>query len=295
MSRHAEPELTADPHGQLRLGPREFEQICELARRSFGLDLRPGKEGLVAARLRRLVREGGFRCFEDYYRGLLRDTTGAALEAMIDALTTNHTSFLREPEHFEFLRQEVLPRFPARVPLEVWSAACATGEEVWSLAIVLLEALGSGGFRISGTDVSHKALAFAERGCYPADRCEPLPAAWLHRHFTPEGRPPRGWRVADVLRRSAAFRHLNLVESYFWGRRFPVIFCRNVLIYFDAPTQTQVIRQIEECLEPGGYLFVGHAESLGRIGHSLEYVRPAVYRKPLANGAGRGRIMEARF
>jgi chemotaxis protein methyltransferase CheR len=294
VSRHAEPGRTAAAGGELRLGAREFEQICELARRSFGLDLKPGKEGLVAARLRRLVHDGGFCCFEDYYRSLLRDTTGAALEGMIDALSTNHTSFLREPEHFEFLRQEVLPRLPARVPVEVWSAACATGEEAWTLAIVLLEALGPGGFRVSGSDVSHKALAFAGRACYPADRCEALPAGWLASHFIPEGRPVKAWRVSDAVRRAVAFRHLNLVESYFWGRRFPVIFCRNVLIYFDAPTQAHVIRQIEECLEPGGYLFVGHAESLTRMDHSLEYVRPAVYRKPASCGA-RGRRKEARF
>ena len=262
------------------LAPREFQQIRELAYRTFGLDLKSGKEELVSARLRRLVRNGGFRCFEEYYRSVLADTTGAGLSAMIDALATNHTSFLREADHFEFLRQKVLPRLARRDLVEVWSAACSTGEEVWTLAIVLCEALPAQKFRVVGTDISQKALAFAEHAVYPVERCQGLPAGWLARYFAADGRPAQAYGVSPALRGLAAFRRINLVKSYTWGRQFPVIFCRNVMIYFDRPTQEHVIRQLADCLEPGGYLFVGHAESLTRISHSLEYVQPAVYRKP---------------
>jgi chemotaxis protein methyltransferase CheR len=124
-----------------------------------------------------------------------------------------------------------------------------------------------------------RALRFAERGVYPIDRCGGLPAAWLTRHFEPIDRTPTGYRITAAIRSQASFRRINLVERLAWPRRFPAIFCRNVMIYFDASTQEQVVGQLSECLEPGGYLFVGHAESLTRISHSLEYVRPAVYRK----------------
>jgi chemotaxis protein methyltransferase CheR len=262
------------------LGRREFEAIRQLAYRTFGLDLKSGKEELVSARLRRLVRDGGFRSFDDYYHSILADTTGRGLAAMIDALATNHTAFLREPDHFEFLREQVLPGLAGRDTVDLWSAACATGEEVWTLAMVLREAQPARRIRISGSDISQKALAFAERGVYPVDRCQPLPAAWLSRHFVAQGRPPQSWSVSAELRALATFRRLNLLQDYRWGRQFPVIFCRNVMIYFDRPTQEQVVRQLSACLEPGGYLFVGHAESLHPVSHSLEYVQPAIYRKP---------------
>ena len=261
------------------LKPKEFEQIRQLAYRTFGLDLKAGKEELVSARLRRLVRAGGHRSFDDYYHGVVADTTGAGLAAMIDALATNHTQFLREPDHFDFLRQTALPQLARRDMFELWTAACSTGEEVWTLAMVLEEAI-PGKFRITASDISGKALAFAERAVYPVDRCHGVPAAWLSRNFIADGRPPKTWRVSPALRALATFRRINLVQNYSWGRQFPVIFCRNVMIYFDRPTQEQVLRQLTAWLEPGGYLFVGHAESLTRVSHSLEYVQPAVYRKP---------------
>ena len=124
------------------LAPQEFEQIRQLAYRTFGLDLKPGKEELVSARLRKLVRGGGFRSFQEYYKSIVQDGTGKSLLTMIDALATNHTSFLREPDHFQFLRDHVVPELGGRDTFEVWSAACSTGEEVWTLAMVLNEAPG---------------------------------------------------------------------------------------------------------------------------------------------------------
>ncbi|MEO8594804.1 MAG: protein-glutamate O-methyltransferase CheR [Candidatus Solibacter sp.] len=261
------------------LTPQEFEQFRQLAYRVFGLDLKSGKEELVCGRLRKLVRDGGFRRYQDYYKSIVEDRTGEGLRAMIDALATNHTSFLREPDHFQFLREQVIPTMGARDPIEVWSAACSTGEEVWTLAMVLNEALPQKKVRISASDISNKALNFAQRAWYPAERCQGLPAAWLSRYFSAEGRPAASYRVAPAVRTQAVFRRLNLLESYSWERLFPVIFCRNVMIYFDRATQERVIEGLTRSLEPGGYLFVGHAESLTRISHGLEFVKPAVYRK----------------
>jgi len=262
------------------LAPQEFEQIRQLAYRTFGLDLKSGKEELVSARLRKLVRGAGFHSFQDYYRSVVQDRTGQSLLAMIDALATNHTSFMREPDHFQFLRDQVVPCLGARDPIEVWSAACSTGEEVWTLAMVLDEALPHRRVRIAASDISNKALSFAQRAVYPVERCHGVSAAWLSRYFAAQGRPPVSYQIAPALRAQVAFRRLNLIESYSWPRPFPIVFCRNVMIYFDRQTQERVIAGLSQNLEPGGYLFVGHAESLTRVSHLLEYVRPAVYRKP---------------
>ena len=263
------------------LGAQEFEQLRQMAHSAFGLDLKPGKEELVTARLRRLVRSGGFSSYREYCRHVLSDSTGEALAAMIDALATNHTSFLREPDHFDFLRQEVFPKLATRSSIEVWSAACSTGEEVWTLACLFQDALPSRNLRIVATDISRKALHFASQASYPAERCQGVPAAWLARYFTCEPGPVKTYRITPQIRGLASFRRLNLLEAYGWPRPFPLIFCRNVMIYFDKPTQERVVRQLTEYLEPGGYLLVGHAESLTRVTHSLDYVKPAVYRKPV--------------
>jgi chemotaxis protein methyltransferase CheR len=262
------------------LAPAEFEQIRQLAHRAFGLDLRSGKEELVSARLRRLVRNGGFQSFRQYYRHVLGDATGKALAAMVDALATNHTSFLREPDHFEFLREQVAPRLAGRESVEVWSAACATGEEAWTLAFVLNDALPNRRVRILATDISNRALESARSAIYAAEKCHILPATWMSRYFVRESGSPPAFRVAPAVREQACFRRLNLIEPYGWTQRFPVIFCRNVMIYFDRQTQESVVKRLSEHLEPGGYLFVGHAESLAGMTHLLEHVRPAVYRKP---------------
>jgi chemotaxis protein methyltransferase CheR len=140
------------------LGARDFDQIRHLAHGTFGLDLKPGKEELVAARLRRLLRKDGFRSFQDYYRHVLADRSGVALAAMIDALATNHTAFLREPDHFTFLREKVLPSLATRDTLEIWCAACSTGEEVWTLAMILNEACPQRRISIAASDISNKAL-----------------------------------------------------------------------------------------------------------------------------------------
>ena len=260
------------------LRPNEFEQIRTLARRASGLDLQPGKEELVSARLRRLVRAGGHQSFRDYYDAVRADATGKALASMIDALTTNHTSFLRESGHFEFLRRHVLSKWPRNRPLDIWSAGCATGEEVWTIAFLVNDALPGQFLRITATDISMHALAFAERAIYPAARCEGIPRKWLLRYLTAIG--DDSYRVVQSVREQAAFTRLNLIEPLPWRRLFPAIFCRNVMIYFDRSTQERVVQALADRLEPGGYLFVGHSEGLTRVKHSLEYVRPAVYRKP---------------
>ena len=262
------------------LGPIEFEQIRQLARQTFGLDLKSGKEDMVAARLRRLVREGGFRSYRDYHRHVVGDSTGRALAAMVDALATNHTAFLREPTHFDYFREQVIPICSRRGSAAIWCAACATGEEVWTLAFLLNDALPNHTIHITASDISYKALRAARRAEYPVERCEALPARWIDRYLVPAGRPPASYRVCNEIRAQVSFHRFNLLDPVPWSQQFPAIFCRNVMIYFDQATQERVVAQLSSSLEPGGHLFVGHAESLTRVAHGLEYVRPAIYRKP---------------
>lgn len=267
------------------LASREFEEIRELAYRAFGLDLRHGKEDLVCARLQRLVRGGGFRSYQEYYRHVRSDSTGESLMELIDALATNHTAFLREADHYEFLRGHVAPELARRPTVTIWSAACSTGEEVWTLVLLLRHVLPSSKLRVIGSDISRKALRQAVHAVYPSERVAALPRAWLEAGFATNGCPPGSYRVIPTIREYAKFRRLNLIEPFPWTVQFPVIFCRNVMIYFDRPTQKEVVHKLSRSLEIGGYLFVGHAESLSGLDHGLEYVRPAVYRKP-AGGQG---------
>jgi chemotaxis protein methyltransferase CheR len=268
-----------------RLSKREFEEIRQLAHRSFGLDLKPGKEEMVSARLGRLVSAGSFGSFHEYARHVAADSTGTALAALIDALATNHTSFLRESEHFDFFRQRVAPGLSRRVAPEIWCAACSTGEEVWTLACLWNDAFHNQNLRIYASDISNKALRRAQAGKYPKETCAPLPASWLNRYFEREEQPDPCYRVRARLRSQVVFRRINLMEPLPWQRQFPAIFCRNVMIYFDRKTQQEVVRRLTGCLEPGGYFFTGHAESLAGISHALQYVQPALYRKPEARRA----------
>jgi chemotaxis protein methyltransferase CheR len=258
-------------------GP-EFQQIRRLAHEKFGLDLRQGKEELVSARLGRQMREARFRTFEEYYRNVLEDSTGAALTAMIDALTTNFTSFFREGAHFEFLRKSVLPAPGGRI--RIWSAACATGEEPYTIAIAALEELGGAAptrVQILATDISTRALAAARAGIYHADHCEGIPDALASRYLLRGSQGRR--RVKDAVRRMVDFQRLNLIEPFDRLGPFRTIFCRNVMIYFDGPTRESLVNRLAAVLEPGGWLLTGHAESLTGLHHPLAYVKPAVYRK----------------
>jgi chemotaxis protein methyltransferase CheR len=261
----------------------EFDQFRQLAYDQFGLDLRPGKEQLVSARLSKKMRELKLRSYRDYYRHVTSDTTGEALAAMIDVLTTNHTGFFREAAHFDFLREIVLPEIRSRDALAFWSAACSSGEEPYTLAFSVLQELGTNclpKLRILATDISNRILARAGKGIYPAERFREVSPKQLRSYLL---RGVQGGKetylVRQEIRSIVSFRRLNLMEQFPHDFVFPVIFCRNVMIYFDRPTQQQVVRRLAACLEPGGYLFIGHAESLNGLDIPLKYVRPAVYRK----------------
>ncbi|MCC6362020.1 MAG: protein-glutamate O-methyltransferase CheR [Bryobacterales bacterium] len=270
----------------------EFAKIRKLAYDTFGLDLKAGKETLVSARLARQIRQSGCATFEEYYRQVVEDRTGESLINLIDALTTNHTAFFREPAHFDFLRKRFLPEHAGRGNIDIWSAACSSGEEPYSIAMCLLEELGTASkqrVRILATDISTRVLAKAAQGVYPAERFEGMAPLQLRRHFLRGEEQWNGWcRVKKDVRDLVEFRRLNLLEPLSQVGCFGLIFCRNVMIYFDKPTQQQVVQRLSGCLMPGGYLFTGHSESLTGIEHRLRYIQPAVYQKPPLENLERG-------
>ena len=266
---------------EIRLTPGEFTQVRELVRRGFGLNLQAGKETLVAARLSKQIRAGGFRSFAEYFRHVSSDLSGEPLIALIDALTTNHTGFMRERQHFQYLMRVVLPRYLDRPQLSIWSAASSSGEEPYSILFTLLHSLAdrpAPKISILATDISTRVLAAARRAVYPTGRLTGLPNGWLRR-FLEKEEGQSAYRVRADVARQVTFRRLNLMEPFATIGRFPIIFCRNVMIYFDHHTREELVLRLVERLEPGGYLFVGHAESLLNIAHGLEYVGPAVYRR----------------
>jgi chemotaxis protein methyltransferase CheR len=272
----------ADPPALLpALGKQVFEKFRRLAHDKFGLNLTDAKQELVAARLGKKLRELKIPSYEDYYDLVLADRTGESLIALIDALSTNHTSFLREASHFDFLVTNVLPKLRKRATIDIWSAPCSTGEEPYSIAVTLLEQLGSPpkpALRIRATDISTRALAVAQKGAYTTDRLVGLPMTLVKKYFTQAG--PGSFQISPEVRKMVEFERVNLIEPMRSGRLFPIIFCRNVMIYFDKTTQERVVHGLSRFLEPGGHLLIGHSESLMGVRHSLEYVQPSIYRNP---------------
>ncbi len=272
------------------LSQSDFQRFRELAYSRFGLDLREGKQDLVAARLGKRMRQAGIATFADYYKYVVSDSSGQALVEMIDSLTTNHTSFLREKAHFDLLARIVREAGPAAGGMQIWSAACSTGEEPYTILFTMLEANPGLARRVAplifATDISTRALGHAGKGVYPRERLAELPAEWLRNCFSAAAGETGSLRVRPELTRLIEFRRLNLIEPFRHGRQFDVIFCRNVMIYFDRRTQQDLVRRFHECLLPGGYLLVGHSESLSGVDHPFSYVRPAVYRREGGKKAG---------
>ena len=270
--------------GLTELTSKEFDHIRKLAHQKFGLNLHSGKEAMVTARLSRALRRHNFRSFREYYEFVQGDRTGRALQELIDALTTNFTNFLREPSHFHFLTNTVVPQLRHQPRIEFWSAACSSGEEPYSIALTMLDALGEEALhkvRILATDICVDVLEKTREGVYAAERLAGLPPAWLQRYFEPvAGSRGSAFRVKTEVRRMVTVLPANLIEPFRPGNRFHVIFCRNVMIYFDRQTQGLLVQRMEEVLQPDGYLMIGHAEGLAGVSHGLAYVGPSIFRKP---------------
>jgi chemotaxis protein methyltransferase CheR len=268
---------------EARLSDADLSRIVRLVYERSGISLHSGKRALVMARLQKRLRSGGFTSFKKYLELVERDRSGTEVTALLDAIATNHTSFFREPQHFDFLKKTVLASFAGGKPLRVWSAACSSGEEPVTIAITVLDALQSAtppSIRLLATDLSTKALATASAGVYKMDRVASIPLDILRRHFQKGmGEQAGTARVAPHVRKLIEYRQLNFLDATDLNERFDVIFCRNVMIYFDHTMQQRVVSLLERHLVPGGYLFISHSESLNGTTHGLRWVAPAVYQR----------------
>jgi chemotaxis protein methyltransferase CheR len=281
------PAITLlDKH--LNLTDQEFEQVSDLVYQHCGINLHDGKKELVRSRLAKLLRTKEMTNYSDYLAYVTSDTTGTAFSELIDAISTNLTSFFREPDHFDFLRNRYLPELlektsPSGQKIRAWSAGCSSGEEPYTIAITLLDAIPAAekwDIKILATDISTRILKTAQQGIYDPERIEPVPAALKHRFLL--HRKMNGasvYEVSDMLRERIAFKYLNLMNDFPFHGPFNFIFCRNVMIYFDKPTQQRLIERFWKVLSPGGLLFTGHSESLTGIKHAFHYVQPTIYRK----------------
>ena len=271
------------------LSDQDFKAFAGLVHEKAGIKLHDGKKELVRARLSSVIREGQFRDFRDYYDHIIQDPSGDELVKLLDSISTNLTNFFREPGHFNFMIQKFLPELEDEQKkrgenrLRIWSAGCSTGEEPYSIAITVLDHspyFRQGDVRILATDLSTRVLEKAGQGIYAYDRLATMPVATLRKHFRKGRDRWEGYyRVIEGTRSLAVFRHLNLIEKLPFKKRFDLIFCRNVMIYFDKETQARLVSSFFNTLAPGGYLFIGHSESLTGLGQSFKYIQPTIYRK----------------
>lgn len=268
------------------LTDKEFEQFQALIYQQVGIKLEYPKRTLLVSRLSKRLRELELGTFQAYYDCVSRKGGEEELTRLLDLISTNKTDFYREPFHFEFLRNQVLPEVQGTRILRVWSSASSSGEEPYSIAMSLRDALpdiSRWDIKILASDISTRVLAKAASGMYEEERVSQLPKDLVHRHFLCGKGPQIGkFKIRPDVAKLVAFRRINLMDPTFPIRSpLDVIFCRNVMIYFDRPTQTRLIEKFFRYLRPGGYLFIGHSESLQWIEHQFMYVRPTIYQKPV--------------
>ena len=274
----------------LVLTDRDFRKISNLVYEHCGINLHDGKKELVRARLAKRLRVARFKTFPEYMRSVLNDHTGKEFSVLIDALSTNLTSFFREKQHFQFLKEKFLPaliskkRKKSKFKLRVWSAGCSSGEEPYSIAITLLDATQGQGrwdVKVLATDISTSMLEVAKDGIYDAQRIAPVSQMQKQKYLTVNGtRRQKTFEVNHLLKDAVIFKYLNLMKE--WPVKGPLdfIFCRNVMIYFDKATQEKLINRFWDLLDSGGILFTGHSESLTGVEHKFEYIQPTIYAKP---------------
>jgi len=273
-----------------QIAPADYQRFADLIYQTCGIHMNASKRLMVETRLRKRLRATGLKTFREYWKRLHDPTDqGVELVLFIDAMTTNKTEFFREPVHFVYLTKKLLPAIGQRAkqaarPVRVWSAGCSTGKEAYTLAMVLSECRERGevgDFEILGTDISTEVLGKARRAVYEPEEIEPIPEA-LRKKYLLRRRGDGGgrFRIAPELRARVRFERLNFMDNGFrLEALFDIIFCRNVIIYFDRETQAKVVNKLVESLDPQGYFFTGHSETLSGFATQLVSVAPTIYRK----------------
>lgn len=268
-----------------KITTKEFNQLATYIHEEYGIYLRPEKKELLIARLHKIMEQQGFKNYDEYYKYILNDKTGKGQTTLVNQITTNYTFFMREAQHFKYFKEVVLPFWKRNIgdgDLRVWCAACATGEEAYTLAILIYEAFAMErqvwDTKLLATDLSLKALEHAKKGIYEVERMKELPLSWRTRYFKKLDKEQ--YMAKEMIKQEIIYRRFNLMEAHFpFKRKFHVIFCRNVMIYFDEPTRQRLLKKLYDSLEWGGYLFIGQSESINCGLYGFKHIMPAVYQK----------------
>ncbi len=265
----------------------EFQRLVKFMYDNFGINL-SAKKVLVQGRLGNMLKERGFTNYNDYIDTVLKDTTGAEVTTILNKLTTNHTFFMREPEHYTFMKETILPYMVETCAkdhiIRIWSAACSSGEECYTTAMLIDQYFGpekaKWDTRILATDISQSVIAKAKAGIYQEEGMKGLSNEWKARYFNNLGGGK--YEICQGIKDEVIFKTFNLMDPMpdkYKSKPFDLIFCRNVMIYFDQPTKQALVNRFYDVVKPGGYFFIGHAESVSRSETKFEYLKPAIYRR----------------
>lgn len=262
----------------------EFRILTSFMKENYGINLSK-KRTLIEGRLGLLLKKNGFDSFESFIEYAINDSSGEAVNLLLNKLTTNYTYFYREEEHYQYVESVILPELTGRIKnhdLRCWSAGCSSGEEAYTLAMTIDQYFGSDkkawDSTILATDLSKSVLNKAKKGIYGFNSLEKLPRYKIEEYFTQTDE--NNFAIKDFLKKEVVFKYFNLLdENYPFKKKFHLIFCRNVMIYFERSTKELLVKKFYDVLENGGYLIIGHSESLNGMMSNFKYVRPSIYRK----------------
>ena len=264
---------------------KEFQQLSTYIQANYGINLTDKKKTLVMSRLNKVLHELGLESYAEYIDYVKAEPSGRAISELLNRITTNHTFFFRENKHFDFFKTRILPELEVSNQhsrdLRIWSAGCSTGDEPYTITMLMMDYFKNDSvnwdLQVLGTDISRQVLEHAMYGAYERDAIKEMPEPWVKRYF----HPPKAdlIQIRDEIKQNVVFRRFNLMNPFPFKKSFHVIFCRNVMIYFDQNTKHNLIQKFYDALEPGGYLLIGHSESIDIKNTGFEYVQPAVYRK----------------
>lgn len=267
----------------IRLETLEFLDIVAYVREKYGINLEK-KKVLIECRLKSELERCGMSSFREYMQAVKSDKSGRMAGEMINRLTTNYTYFMRESKHFDYIRETVLPAVTAKnkADYQVWCAGCASGEESYTLAMLfqdfMQESSSTMRVHLTATDICESALEQARQGIYPIKELGNLPKRWQEQYC--DVKDGKSFEIKKILKDMIQFKSQNLMEPENIRKKYDLILCRNVMIYFDTASKKTMIKRLENSLRPGGYLIVGLAEVLPREFTTLEFVGSAIYRKP---------------
>lgn len=280
----SEPIKAPVSTGLINLTDKEFVSLVSFVKKKYGINLEK-KRVLIEGRLSNMLRERGLTTFQQYMDVLFKDSSGAEVTTLLNRITTNHSFFMREKEHFDFLQSNVLPYLErahgTTRDLRIWSAGCSAGQEPYTMAMAIDEYFGAHksmwDTTILATDISMNVLDKAKKAVYQEENIKDIPAKWRSKYFVKLNNGD--YQVCDKIRKEVVYRPLNLMEPFNFKKPFDLIFCRNVMIYFDGPTKEALINKYYNVTSPGGFLFIGHSEVINRETTHYNYIKPAIYQK----------------